>query len=387
MANKIKSKYRSPKTTEFTPRDLVVDVKNGKLYYKSNYAIYQVQATLFSTAISSFEESLNLGAAQESEVIFNNAGVFDGVDDFTVTLTTDSSGDLTGNGLVSMGSASISSVNIDGGTIDNLSSFSVDGPVEFHHITMSGVLSASNADVEHVLGGDISLKNDSTVKIEKFSDIDNLGFFTGRIPLLSPLGIMFTSSMAYAGTLDYNLPTDTDDPIALRVDHISSHADKVLVLTSDNGYYNTTNKAVKIRNEESLSDPAVQVYGGLKIFQGVNNPGSLKALDDVIAFASDKRLKENIINISDPLNKIKQLRGVYFDWKKETKELGFNPPRKKEEIGMIAQEVEKVIPQAIEPAPFDDNYKTIKYDRIIPLLVECINEQQKQIDNLKKLIK
>ena len=55
---------------------------------------------------------------------------------------------------------------------------------------------------------------------------------------------------------------------------------------------------------------------------------------------------------------------------------------------MIAQEVEKVIPQAITDAPFDereegDKYKTIKYDRIVPLLVECINEQQKQIDELK----
>ena len=61
---------------------------------------------------------------------------------------------------------------------------------------------------------------------------------------------------------------------------------------------------------------------------------------------------------------------------------------------MIAQEVEEVIPQAIEIAPFDDKYegtdrekyKTIKYDRIIPLLVECIKEQQKQINKLQKQI-
>ena len=54
---------------------------------------------------------------------------------------------------------------------------------------------------------------------------------------------------------------------------------------------------------------------------------------------------------------------------------------------MIAQEVEKVIPQASYPAPFNEKYKTIQYDRLIPLLVECIKEQQKQIDNLKKQIK
>jgi hypothetical protein len=54
---------------------------------------------------------------------------------------------------------------------------------------------------------------------------------------------------------------------------------------------------------------------------------------------------------------------------------------------MIAQEIEQIIPQAIEPAPFDNEYKTIKYNRIIPLLVECIKEQQKQIDELKSLFK
>ena len=126
-----------------------------------------------------------------------------------------------------------------------------------------------------------------------------------------------------------------------------------------------------------------------------NSPGTIKSNGDVIAFASDKRLKENIINIENPLQKIKQLRGVYFDWKDKTKELGFIPPTMKNEIGMIAQEVEAVIPQAIDTAPFDNSYKgtdrekykTIKYDRLIPLLVECVNEQQKQIDNLTNQIK
>ena len=53
----------------------------------------------------------------------------------------------------------------------------------------------------------------------------------------------------------------------------------------------------------------------------------------------------------------------------------------------FAQEIEQIIPQAIEPAPFDKEYKTIKYNRLIPLLVECIKEQQKQIDELKSLHK
>ena len=60
---------------------------------------------------------------------------------------------------------------------------------------------------------------------------------------------------------------------------------------------------------------------------------------DVIAFASDKRLKENIVEISDPIEKIKQLRGVTYDWKDKALELGFTPSKQYNEIGLIAQEL------------------------------------------------
>ena len=125
---------------------------------------------------------------------------------------------------------------------------------------------------------------------------------------------------------------------------------------------------------------------------------------DIIAFASDKRLKENIVLISNPIEKIKQLRGVTYDWKDSTLNLGFRTKRQYNEIGLIAQELEKVIPQAVTRAPFDntDNpkiyvsgsridgetepYKTIKMEKVIPLLIEGIKDQQKQIDELKELV-
>ena len=66
-------------------------------------------------------------------------------------------------------------------------------------------------------------------------------------------------------------------------------------------------------------------------------------------------------------------------------------------MGVIAQEVEKVLPQIVVPAPFDigqnadgteysisgENYKTVQYEKLVPLLIEAIKEQQKQIDELK----
>ena len=56
-----------------------------------------------------------------------------------------------------------------------------------------------------------------------------------------------------------------------------------------------------------------------------------------------------------------------------------------QDVGVIAQEIEKVLPEVVEKR--DNGYKAVKYEKIVPLLIESIKEQQKQIEELKKLIK
>jgi len=120
----------------------------------------------------------------------------------------------------------------------------------------------------------------------------------------------------------------------------------------------------------------------------------IECVGEIIAYTSDERLKTNIVDISDPIDKIKNLRGVYFNWNEKSVEVGFNTKIPKDrEIGMTAQELEKVIPDAVYPAPFRSNkvehnnkYKTIKMEKVIPLLIECIKDQQKQIDDLRSKI-
>ncbi len=102
---------------------------------------------------------------------------------------------------------------------------------------------------------------------------------------------------------------------------------------------------------------------------------------NVTAYASDERLKENITLISDPIEKVKRLRGVEFDWKDSCEELGFMPSMN-HETGVIAQDVAKVIPDAAIPAPFDENYLTVQKEKIVPLLIEAIKEQQTMIEKL-----
>ena len=111
--------------------------------------------------------------------------------------------------------------------------------------------------------------------------------------------------------------------------------------------------------------------------------GSIASTADVTAYASDERLKTNIVEIDNPIEKVKQLRGVTFDWQDDVEEKGFEPAAK-HETGVIAQEIQKVIPDAVVPAPFDPDYLTVKHEKIVPLLIEAIKEQQKEIEELKQ---
>jgi hypothetical protein len=93
--------------------------------------------------------------------------------------------------------------------------------------------------------------------------------------------------------------------------------------------------------------------------------------------SSDIRLKENIIEIEQSLNKVTKLRGVYFNWKEDV--------TKEKQIGLIAQEVEDVFPEAVQLNGVSD-YKTVKYSEMVGLLINAIKEQQLMIDGLTKRI-
>jgi hypothetical protein len=88
-------------------------------------------------------------------------------------------------------------------------------------------------------------------------------------------------------------------------------------------------------------------------------------------------------SIKNSLNKVLSLQEVNFDWKvKEFSELRFpSAPQ----IGLIAQEVEKIVPEVI--ITDDKGYKGISYEKLVPLLIEAIKEQQDEINSLKEQIK
>jgi hypothetical protein len=126
--------------------------------------------------------------------------------------------------------------------------------------------------------------------------------------------------------------------------------------------------------------------------------GRIYASGDITAFYSDMRLKTKISNIDKALEKVLSLNGFYYINNDIAKEFGYNDD--KIQVGVSAQEVEAILPEIVCLAPFDitgnehgdmlsksgENYKTVKYDKLVPLLIEAIKEQQTQIEELKSII-
>jgi hypothetical protein len=124
--------------------------------------------------------------------------------------------------------------------------------------------------------------------------------------------------------------------------------------------------------------------------------GKLEVTGDIVSLASDRRLKENIIPIDGALNKIDKINGVYFNYTDNAKEANphFADGR---QVGLIAQEIQEVLPEVISFAPFDygvdsqnisgENYLTLNYDKVVPLLLQAIKELKCELDDVKKLIK
>jgi hypothetical protein len=109
--------------------------------------------------------------------------------------------------------------------------------------------------------------------------------------------------------------------------------------------------------------------------------GRIDASNDIVAYSSsDIRWKTNIKTIESPLEKLQQLRGVEFEWIEDFRAHGNSG----NDIGVIAQEVEQILPQAVQTR--DSGMKAVRYEKLIPLLIETIKEQQNQIDELKNKI-
>lgn len=117
---------------------------------------------------------------------------------------------------------------------------------------------------------------------------------------------------------------------------------------------------------------------------GLTVAGAVVASSNITGYSSDVRLKANLRTIENPISKLFHIGGYEYDWNLPMcEQVGFKPYMVHEH-GVVAQEVQKILPDAIHPAAFDSEYLTVDYARIVPLLVESIKELKRELETLKR---
>jgi hypothetical protein len=164
------------------------------------------------------------------------------------------------------------------------------------------------------------------------------------------------------------------------LEFITNTSTRMTILSGGNVGINTTTPGSTLH---VVGDVLIQT-GALGV--GVNpnaTDGRIDASNDIVAFStSDKRLKENITPIANALEKVKSLTGVEFDWKEETKSVhGYEG----HDVGVIAQDVQAVLPEAVRTN--DTGYLSVRYEKMIALLIEANKELANRVEQLEKLIK
>ena len=185
----------------------------------------------------------------------------------------------------------------------------------------------------------------------------------------------------------------------------NSDADENYYIGTNFNNYGGNYTKLELRWHTGIRMGAQPGYGGIRmyntedlntvIFSVGETDNHVRGYYDIIAYASDKRLKHNIQPIENALSKVKSLTGMTYQWNEVGKQYGWEPDTEIREVGVFAQDVQAVLPEAVRPAPFDhelgksksgENFLTVKYEKMVPLLIEAIKEQQTQIESQKSEI-
>jgi hypothetical protein len=139
--------------------------------------------------------------------------------------------------------------------------------------------------------------------------------------------------------------------------------------------------SVTLSTPQSINTTASVQFGSFGVGTTASGTtGEIRATNNITAYYSDDRLKTRLGKIENALDKIMALNGFYHEANETAQALGYEPIR---EVGVSAQEVESVMPEVVAPAPIDPQYLTVRYERLVPLLIEGIKELKQAIDELK----
>jgi hypothetical protein len=138
---------------------------------------------------------------------------------------------------------------------------------------------------------------------------------------------------------------------------------------------NTTGSSGSCTGNAATATTATNLSGGTVAATTITATGN------ITAYFSDERLKTRLGLIENALAKVQTLDGFYYEPNETAQALGYEVKR---EVGVSAQQVQAILPEIIAPAPIDNQYLTVDYERLVPLLIEAIKELKAEVDELKK---
>jgi len=381
MAQTIKLKRSStegkvPGTGNLALGELAINTYDGRVFFKKNDGSDSIEHIVTTDSVTTGSVSI-VGQLTVDDITINGSTISDG-GDFTI----DAGGDIT--------------LDADGADV-----LLKDGGTEygrFKRETSNFVIKSSTNDKDIIFRG-----VDNSVAIDALTlDMSNGGSATFRDDI--DLGGKITQTGTGENTLGGDLKINgshlkvlnhsgTYEGAATDYVYIGGSgldgADAAIYLGNagdDTGYgwrfyYEGTGSGnlnkliIKSENNGSGVDALSFTQDGNATFGA-----TLSAVGDVVAYASsDKRLKDNIIPISNPTEKLKQIGGYTFDWNNN------QTTYEGHDIGVIAQEIEKVLPEVVTTR--DNGYKAVKYEKIVALLIESNKELLKRVEELESKIK
>ena len=216
--------------------------------------------------------------------------------------------------------------------------------------------------------------------------------FSGADSSTTAQNITITATPANSGTLSFTGPTgnqifavnNASYGSLFTVNDSGGYPILDIISTTLNSGYSVLNSNFKVSGEVLLSN-ALTVGGNTNFYGSMGVYGSILATGNITAYYSDARLKDFVGTIPNALEKVSKLNGYYFYENTAAKALGYNNDQK--QVGVSAQEVEAVLPEIVTSAPINQttstDYKTVYYDKLVPLLIEAIKELNQKVADLE----
>ncbi len=260
-------------------------------------------------------------------------------------------------------------IKVEGGP-NNLLLSQFDGPVTFNESTRF------NSTVDFATSLIVS------------SEVESTSTSTGAFQVGGGVGIgstLYTDSLRLADDKKAYFGNDGDLEIYYDSTHeqgIISSNEKIVSIMSGNLVEIEDESGVNIAQFKKVGGSILYHDGGVKRLEttstGVVVTGILSATSDIVAYSSsDERLKDNVTPIEDPLAKVISISGNTFNWNSASQYEG------KGDTGVIAQEIEALDLPGVSTTR-EDGYKAVRYEKLVPLLIEAIKELSAKVDNLEQ---